>query len=306
MSDAQPRRPMARTSQTETITDNLPTANTENCDADPSLDDPLDRRIAAILEGLGGRTAIAARRLGARHAEAPGATLRLRAEAMLPAASLAKRPIAVEVLRRADMGQFSLAERLDTAREPRVGGGGVLDYLDPGARLTLGDLCTLMIIVSDNTAANFLLDLVGMGEVNETLSRLNLTHTRLARHFMDWTARAAHHDNETSADDMLTLLGLIQGHALPGSKRLLEMLSAQQLAADLVGWLPAEARLAHKDAALTDVSHDAGILTGPGGACVYCILTAEQTDIPAARVAIGQTLRLLGDHWRLGETRPTA
>lgn len=138
MSDAQPRRATARTSQTETITSSLPTANIE--DADATRDDPLGKQVAAIIDGLGGRTAIAARRLGARHAEAPGATLRLRAEAPLPAASLAKLPIAVEVLRRADMGQFSLAERLDTAREPRVGGGGVLDYLDPGARLTLGDL----------------------------------------------------------------------------------------------------------------------------------------------------------------------
>ncbi|HLY31362.1 MAG TPA: serine hydrolase [Ktedonobacterales bacterium] len=261
----------------------------------------LARRIAANFEIPGGHFAIAAQRIGrpAPNDEAAG-SVRIRADEVFPAASLAKLPIAIELLRRADLRQFSLAERLDTAREPRVGGGGVLDYLDPGVRLTLGDLCTLMIIVSDNTAANFLLDLVGMGEVNETLSRLKLTHTTLARHFMDGAARAARRDNLTTADDMLALLTLIQGNALPGARRLYEMLSAQQLSTELAeGWLPADARLAHKDGALADTVHDAGILSGPGGSGVYCILTAEQSDIPAARVAIGQTLRLLWEAWEL-------
>lgn len=262
---------------------------------------PLTRRIAAFFEVSGGRFAIAAQRIGRAPAgEEVDWSVRLQADEIFPAASLAKLPIAVELLRRADLHQFSLSERLDTSREPRVGGGGVLDYLDPGVRLTLGDLCTLMIIVSDNTAANYLLDLVGMGEVNETLNRLKLTHTTLARHFMDAAARAAHRDNLTTADDMLALLTLIQGNVLPGARRLYEMLSAQQLSAELAeGWLPTQARLAHKDGALEDAIHDTGILSGPGGACVYCILSGEQTDIPAARVAIGQTLRLLWEAWGL-------
>ncbi|HEV8193455.1 MAG TPA: serine hydrolase, partial [Ktedonobacterales bacterium] len=184
---------------------------------------PLSQRLDAQLASLGGRTALAARRFerpnsfrapGRQHAQDgqgqhedhipdvrpvdhEGLIL-LRADEVFPAASLAKLPIAVELMRRADLGQFDLDERFDTSAEPRVGGGGVLDYLNPGVRLTLADLCTLMLIVSDNSAANFLLDLVGMGEVNETLSRLSLTHTRLARHFMDFAARAAHRDNMTS------------------------------------------------------------------------------------------------------------
>jgi beta-lactamase class A len=284
---------------------------------------PLGQRLSALLESLGGRTALAARRMGVpshprrtshehsddghQHDTPQGTTeqendlLLIRADEVFPAASLAKIPIAVELMRRADLGQFDLDERFDTSQEPRAGGGGVLDYLDPGARLTLADLCTLMLIVSDNTAANFLLDLVGMGEVNETMSRLNLGHTHLARRFMDFAARTAHRDNVTSTGDMLALLSLIRGNALPGASRLREMLAAQQSFEELRdGWLPPAATLAHKDGSLDDTFEDAGILSGPGGTCVYCVLTTEQPDPLAARTSVGKAIRMLWDAWCAG------
>ena len=58
----------------------------------------------------------------------------LNADETFPAAGLAKLPVAVEFLRRVDLGQFDLAERWDTSAEPRVGGSGVLDFLDPATR----------------------------------------------------------------------------------------------------------------------------------------------------------------------------
>lgn len=286
-------------------------------------DSPLAARLAALLEPLGGRTALVAHRVppsrtlpavprtasagaAAPAPQVPGdvaGNVAIRPDDIFPAASLAKLPIAVELLRRADLGQFALDERLDTSAEPRVGGGGVLDYLDPATRLTLGDLCYLMIGVSDNTAANFLLDLVGLGEVNETLSRLNLSHTRLARRFMDFAARAAHRDNLTSAADMVALLSLLRGNAVPGAGRLRDFLAGQQLDEDLKTLLPASAQLAHKTGSLDALFHDAGILTGPSGACVYCVLTAELSSVPAARAAIAGILRELWNAW-CGETIP--
>ena len=269
-------------------------------------------RFTALLEPLGGRTALVARRTGTPRQPRPAllaadehssdsrdevGSIAIRPDDVFPAASLAKIPIAIELLRRTDFGQFDLAEHIDTSSEPRVGGGGVLDYLDPTTRLTLDDLCFLMIGVSDNTAANFLLDLVGMGEVNETLSRLNLTHTRLARRFMDFAARAAHRDNVTTAADMAALHSLARGNALPGAARLRQMLASQQLDEDLKSLLPAEAQLAHKTGSLEGLFHDAGILTGPAGACVYCMLTAEQASVPLARMTVSRVLRELWDEW---------
>jgi beta-lactamase class A len=272
--------------------------------------------IAAILASLGGRTAFAARLFGpgakpsTRHAEDVEAPLQaeadlqlaLNADSSFPAAGLAKLPIAVEFLRRVDLGQFDLAERWDIADEPRADGSGILDFLDRTTRLTLGELCALMLIVSDNTAGNILLGLVGMGEVNESLSRMGLAHTKLARRFMDFEARAARRDNVTSAGDMLTLLALVQQNLLPGARWLRDTLAAQRQFVELAaGWLPPTAHLAHKDGLLPDGAHDAGLLSGPQGTCAYCVMTVEQTDVPAARYAIGRVVRLLWDFW-LDET----
>ena len=280
----------------------------------------LEAQIAALLESLGGRTSFAARRLatprrapqpsvnntpGSAESPASISSLAIRAGDELPAASLAKLPIAVEMLRRADLGQLDLDERCDTSGEPRAGGGGALDYLDPSDRLTIADLCFLMLALSDNTAANYLLRLVGMGEVNHTLERLSLSHTRLARRFMDVAARTAHRENVTSAADMMSLLALLRGGALPGATRLREMLSTQQRADDLAAWLPAEAHFAHKTGSLDDAFHDTGILTGPGGACVFCVMTAEQDDVAAARVTVGHILRALWQRWCASDTTDT-
>ncbi len=267
----------------------------------PQADDTagaLAGRLTALLDVLGGRTALAVipfAPAGSAQAltGAPPGEIRLRADDALPAASLAKLPIAVELMRRADLGQFDLAERLDTSAEPRVGGGGVLDYLDPGTQLTLADLCLLMLAVSDNTAANFLLDLVGMGEVNETMARLGFTQTHLARRFMDWEARAARRENLTSAGDCVQLLALVRGGALPGANRIRALLAAQQVADDIRAWLPASAALAHKTGELPDVFADAGILSGPGGTCVFCVLTAEQPYLPTARWTVGRIVHML-------------
>lgn len=267
----------------------------------PQGADDLTARIAAQLDALGGRTAMAAQRFGPLPFTNEAPSVRIRPDEVFSAASLVKVPIAVELMRRADLGQFDLRERHDTSGERRVGGGGVLDYLDSATSFTLGELCTLMLIVSDNTASNFILDLVGMGEVNETMQRLKLTHTRLARHFMDAEARAARRDNVTSAGDMLALLSLIRGNALPGGRRLRDMLIAQQSFSELKeGWLPEAATLAHKDGTLDGVAHEMGILSGPGGVGMYCLLTAEQNDIPATRMTIGRVIRTLWDEWRLG------
>ena len=251
--------------------------------------------ISRILAGLGGKVACSARYLQPpSHSET---VIDINGSEVMPAASLAKLPVAVELFRRADLGLFGLDERVDTSEEPRVGGGGVLDYLDPSTQLTFHDLCFLMIAVSDNTAANFLLDFLGMGEINETLNRIHIEKTRLARHFMDMAARVAHRDNVTTAADMVSLLSLIRGSALPGAPRLRDMLAAQQCAEDLLAWLPEGTQLAHKTGSLDGIFHDAGILNGPAGGCVFAIMTSEQSDISETRRAVGRILRVLWNNW---------
>ena len=289
---------------------------THDLDAADADTQHLERSAVALFDELPGRSALAAYRIAPDRAQARSLTARrqddqdeepdaassggrvaVRPEDVFPAASLAKIPVAVEVFRRISIGQFAPDERFDTSAEPRVGGGGLLDYFNPASELTLRELVLLMLAVSDNTAANFLLDLVGMGEVNETMSRMHFERTRMARRFMDMQARAARRDNVTTANDMAELLLHIYHGTVAGARDLRELLAVQHLGEDIQHWLPESATLAHKTGTLEGIFHNAGIISGPHGNCAYCVLTAEQEDMPAARYAVGRVVRLLWDAW---------
>ena len=96
-----------------------------------------------------------------------------------PAASTIKVPILCEVFRQAGEGRFTLADARTLKTDDQVGGSGILKDLTAGLALTVKDLATLMIVISDNTATNMLIDLVGLDAVNASCERLGLSGTRL-------------------------------------------------------------------------------------------------------------------------------
>src|SRR5437667_9448533 len=88
--------------------------------------------------------------------------------------------------------------------------------LTPGVtRLTNRDLAQFMVAVSDNAAANILIDCVGMQNVNATLRNLGLTKTMLRRKMMDIAAARRGDENVSTPQEMTRLLEAIyQGRAL--------------------------------------------------------------------------------------------
>jgi beta-lactamase class A len=132
----------------------------------------------AAIAALAGRST-GAMGLAARHLET-GDTLTWRADEEFRTASLIKTAIHVAVMRRARLGAFNLDDQVELAEGDLVGGSGVLAVLRPGLRCTVSDLCTLMIVVSDNTATNMLIDLCGgVGAVNDDLASLGFPGIRL-------------------------------------------------------------------------------------------------------------------------------
>ncbi len=189
------------------------------------------------------------------------------------AASLIKLPILAAAL---DAG---LPSRLRLPVNPPVAGSGVLAHLTDVSDLTVRDLLTLMIVVSDNTATNTIIDRLGMEEVNAWCERHGLADTDLARTMMDVRARERGVENTTSAADVaLTLTHLAT------SPFALEILHAQQVNDRLPRHLPRGYRIAHKTGELRDALHDAGIVFPPTGPpIVIAVLTdaAEGPDLIA-------------------------
>lgn len=217
-------------------------------------------------------------------------------------ASLIKVLILVEVFRRADFGEISLEQRTEVRSEDAVDysemvrGGTVRDGF------TVEQLAEGMITVSDNTATNVLIDLVGMENVNSLARDLRMTRTKLGRKMMDFRSRSAGVHNLTSAADMVTLLGAIWGGVLlsPRSGRsALGMLERQRSATNIPAALPPGSRVAHKTGELGDIEHDAGIVVLPGRSFALAILTrgpAEAKSRTFRRVAAAVYEDFAGGH----------
>ena len=101
---------------------------------------------------------------------ATGETVEWNAEAMFPTASVIKLAVLAEVYRQAATEGLDLQQRMELREDEIVGGSGILKVLGPGLNPTVHDVATLMIVLSDNTATNMLIDLVGGVEaVNRTI-----------------------------------------------------------------------------------------------------------------------------------------
>jgi len=182
-------------------------------------------------------------------------------------ASLIKLGVLYTLFSKNAAGEIDLDEWCDFSSAVSVD-GGLLHRVRSGGRFRLDDLALLMISVSDNTAANLLIDRLGMDTINGGFRELGLTGTVLGRKMLDFEAKKAGKDNYTTAGDVALLLETLHsGKNLPVSSRnrILEILSVQKLNSKLPGMIPVldvddvELFLAHKTGELPGHEHDAGI-----------------------------------------------
>ncbi len=221
-------------------------------------------------------------------------------EKRFPAASIAKVPILVEVARQVEFGMLAWDTQYTVPHVAHAASSGVLADLAADLRPSLHDLAYLMIAISDNTAANVLLDLVGMEAVNVTMYQLGLHSTRIERHFMDVAARKAGRENWTTAGDMALLLSFFCADLLPGRDAMLRMLLRQNDNGTISAYWNEETPYAHKTGELAGIVHDAGILYPPypqpslQSPLIIVIMTAEQNDVPRTRYTMARIGRLIG------------
>ncbi|MFB4168974.1 serine hydrolase [Virgibacillus sp. JSM 102003] len=181
------------------------------------------------------------------------------------AASLVKLPILIEAFRQLESDLFRADTLVYIERDMKVGGAGVINYLTSSNVYSYKNLMELMIIISDNTAANIVLDKVKMDHVNILAKHLKCEHTTIQRKFMDSVSQSAGFENYTSAYDMYHFLTVIANHGktINNSSRsqILEILSNQQLEGKLASYLPfdSDIKLYHKSGELNGVEHDAAI-----------------------------------------------
>jgi len=249
----------------------------------------VQAKVTELAASAGGVFGVAARSLHT------GGEILLNEDESFNAASVIKVPIMVEVFRQAEEGKIDLETRVELADTDKVGGSGILKVLSHGVSLPIIDLVRLMIVVSDNTASNLLIDIVGMDRVNLTMRDLGFPGIVLRRKFMTVPV-ARPTPNSVTPRDMTGLLEKIaRGRAVSqwACEQMVTIMKQQQYNDLIPALLPVSGEegellagelprmeIAHKTGMVSRVRHDAGIVYVPGHDYVITILTR---DLPRPR-----------------------
>jgi beta-lactamase class A len=241
----------------------------------------LRRSIEQMTRGYEGVVGVSLRNL------ATGESLSIRGEETFPTASLIKVAVLVALLDEVEKGSIRLNEPLAMIARDRVGGSGVLQHLHPGLELTVEDAARLMIVISDNTATNLLLDKLNVRTVWTKMEALGLPHTKIhSKTFLRATSVAMDSSVKyglgvTTPDETVRLFALLhEGRAVsPRMDSLaIAILRDNEDWAKLTRWLPDGARAAHKSGDVDQARNDCGILYGPDAPVALCVMTRENRD----------------------------
>ena len=135
---------------------------------------------------------------------------------VFPQGSAIKIPILIELYRRADLGELRLTDRLPVRRDNQVGGSGLLQYFaDGGSEMSVHDLAVAMIVLSDNSATNILIDRLGMDRVSRTMAELGAGQTKLQRKMIRPEESARGNENLSTPAEAADLMVRIARCHLP-------------------------------------------------------------------------------------------
>jgi beta-lactamase class A len=141
--------------------------------ASAATDASLQAKIESMAAQHHGKVAIYATNLKT------GESISINADTPVSTASVIKLPILVEAMEQVKSGAHKLSDKITLQKDDIVQGSGILQFFDTPLAITLKDALTFMIIESDNTATNLVIDLVGIKNVNQRITQMGLKDTYL-------------------------------------------------------------------------------------------------------------------------------
>lgn len=212
-----------------------------------------------------------------------GETIAINQKEQVHAASTIKLPILYEVLKRHGEKKLDILEEIPVNQEDKVEGCGILKDLKRLNKLSREDLLRLMIVISDNTATNILIEDLGIDSINDGMKSLGLHNTYLARKLMQGDYRKFSY---TTPEDMGKIMEILYtGLGLQEEMRDLgmDMLQRQQDEKGFYQGLKVygveKSDFPHKTGSIDGVFHDVGILQGNKKKVVMVGLTHKTSHV---------------------------
>ena len=278
--------------------------------ARPMADESLAERLAARVRFFDGTVSLYAKNLDT------GRDVALAADRRVRTASTIKLPILCALEALVAGGRVRWDEMLRVRHDDKVAGSGVLADVEDDTALSVRNVATLMIIVSDNTATNLVLDRISADAVNDLLDTLGLRDTRVLRKVRGdgaalaspsgWSRAGLVEANRryglgvSTPRDMVRLLEMLhRGQVVSpaASKDVLGILERQQVKAGIGRHAPGDERVASKSGALDALRSDVGIAYTAGGPVAMAITVDDMPAVDYSPDNAGN--RLISDLARL-------
>lgn len=292
-------------------------------------DAALTAKVQALIAPFHGDVSVYAQDL------ATGRTVAINADEPVPTASVIKLAILYEALQQIRAGRVHFDDRLTLQHADQVPGSGVLLFFDTPMNITFKDALTLMIALSDNTAANLSMDHVGIKNVDNRLVSLGLTDTWLYKEVFRPATGPMPPDQKqfglgkTTAREMAELMerfatcnlgpaptpavaGVTSDPRIPTDKDLcsaaLHMLNVQFYRDGIPRYLEGDnppagiTNITNKTGSLDHVRNDVGAIFTKHGTIVISIFTHDNADTSwtadnQAEVLMAQLARATVDDW---------
>jgi beta-lactamase class A len=252
----------------------------------------LDATVESKIGNFGGKVSLYAKNLQT------GETYSLRGGEPVRTASTIKLAILVECFFEAAEGRLKWNEPITITKEEQVSGSGVLQDFTPGVSLPMKDIVDLMIVMSDNTATNLILNRIGGDAVNERMEKLGFAQTRCMRKILGdgnklspqvsgVTKEGAKPENarwgigRSSPREMATILEQIYRGELVDKEACGEMLEILKRQRDHSGILRnmKNVTVANKAGALDHLRSDVGIAYLPQGALAMAFTIEDMPEV---------------------------
>jgi beta-lactamase class A len=246
-------------------------------------DKKLAKTINSAINDFKGKVWIYAKNLDT------GKDFSLRADEPVRTASTIKLAILAETFHQVAQGKIKWEDEIVLTKEKKKGGSGILFEFSDNTKLDLRSAVHLMIVLSDNTATNLVLDKVTTDSVNDFMDTLGLKQTRSLRKVFGGGEAKAWDDaankpfglGKSSPREMVRLLEMMEKGELVSKEASAEMigiLKHQQLKDGIGRGLPDAVESASKSGALDALRSDVGIIYSPHGRVALAI-TVDQMPV---------------------------
>jgi len=252
-----------------------------------------------------------------------GETIQINADSLFPTASVIEVPILVELFYRFNEGKLKKDTLINLEDSLKYGGSGVLQYFYDGAKLKLIDVAVLMIILSDNTATNLVLDCFAdehdakLDAVNNRMKSLGLNNTKILNKLMSFKTKKNTPESlrfgvgYTTPNDMVKLLELLAGGKIISPETSAEIINIMKNNQDyemMKRYLPEKVTVANKTGSIDRMKADIGIVYSQCTSYAVAIFCDQLSEVSYAvdnkgHLAVAEISKLIFDYFTKGNCK---